>query len=385
MTGLGFYMASEIAGMNRLLSWMKGQLDSFTARGNGTASKKEKQAIQEILSVCDELRQVSLEEWDFKSQTYSLVEKIAFAFHPDSPVPVEQARLGDILEAVQAANQKVLNIIHLPRIGAVTQFRVAQIFENFNVSSKNKDRQKKSGLWSSLIRPVFLFWQTRVVRSLLIQWMLLVGEASLRIYGSNQKDGDVEAEAILGEWENLQDEPDAPLPENVKQIAESSKNKILYSAAPVSWKKAGRIYLSLACQIARHYHPDSSYPICEARVCGLLKAVSNSLEGIGRLGQKPVLSKLLRIRISQLTRARDLALPLGQNKVLEWAGKFQAGRVAKWSRTLCRTAQKKQPGILLRDVVFSLVKEGGKRWLFLYCHGKVAAETNKLFSRPSNS
>jgi len=43
--------------------------------------------------------------------------------------------------------------------------------------------------------------------------------------------------------------------------------------------------------------------------------------------------------------------------------------------------QKKQPGILLRDVVFGVVKEGGKRWLVLYLHGKIAVEANKLYSR----
>ena len=82
-----------------------------------------------------------------------------------------------------------------------------------------------------------------------------------------------------------------------------------------------------------------------------------------------------------MTKAIDITLPLGKNKVFEWTNKFQVGRIAKWSQTLYRTIQKKQPGILFRDVVFGLVKEGGKRWLVLYFHDKIAVEANKLYGR----
>ena len=153
------------------------------------------------------------------------------------------------------------------------------------------------------------------------------------------------------------------------------------STPSISLKQAGNIYFTLADQIARYYNSESSYPFYEVRVCDLLKSVSESLDGIGRLQRKPVLNKLHKIRISQLTQARDIVLPLGQNKVFEWTNKFQVGRIAKWSHTLYRAIQKKQPGILFRDVVFALVKEGGKRWLVLYFHDKIAVEANKLYYR----
>ena len=143
----------------------------------------------------------------------------------------------------------------------------------------------------------------------------------------------------------------------------------------------GQIYFGLADEIARYYNSESSYPFYEVRIFDLLKSVSESLDGIGRLRQKPVLNKLLKIQISQLTKARDITLPLGKNKVFEWTNKFQIGRIAKWSQTLYRTIQKKQPGILFRDVAFGLVKEGGKRWLVLYFHEKIAVEANKLYGR----
>lgn len=374
-------MSKEFAGGYRLLLWLNRQLGSFTERGSTTTSEQEKQAIQETLRICEKLKKVSLEKWNFKTENFSLVEKIAFIYHPNATAPIEQARLGDVLEAVQEANQKVLNIIHLPQINAVTQFRIIQVFEIFSASSqkKIKSRQEKSGVMSLLLRPISRRLQTIVVKTLLIQWMLMVGEAALKVYSGTPQVEEVKDEEILAEWNRLQDEPDSPLPENVKQIADSSKKEILFSVASISWKKVGQIYYALTDQIARHYHSDSAFPIYEARVCDLLKSVSDFLEGVGRLGQKPVLNKILMVRISQLTQAKDIALPFGKNKIMDWVNKYQVGRVAKWSHTLYRTLQKKQPGILLRDVVFGVVKEGGKRWLVLYLHGKIAAEANKLY------
>ena len=189
----------------------------------------------------------------------------------------------------------------------------------------------------------------------------------------------MEAEAILAELEKLPDAPDITVPENVKTIIDSSKKKIVFSPTVIPSQKIGQIYFMLTEQIARYYHSDSTFPIYEVRVCDLLKSVADSLEGVARLGQKPVLNKILKIRVSKLTQAKDIALPLGQNKILEWVNKYQVGGIAKWSHTLYKTLKKKQPEILLRDVAFGVVKEGGKRWLVLYLHGKVAAEANKLY------
>ena len=376
-------MFKELAGMNRLFSWLKVQLVSFKARSSTTNSQKEKQAIQETLNVCDGLQKANLEEWDFKAETFSLIEKVACIYHPHATVPIEQACLGDICDAVHEANHKVLNIIHLPRINYVTQFRVIQIFESLNKSlgNKNNNSHKTLSLRYYFLGPLFLIWQKKIVRSLLTQWILLVGEGAIKVYRSNLGEGEVEAETILNDWDDLQDEPELFLPENVKQIAESSKKKVLFLTTVLSWKQVGQIYFGLADEIARYYNSESSYPFYEVRICDLLKSVSESLDGIGRLRQKPVLNKLLKIQISQLTKAIDITLPLGKNKVFEWTNKFQVGRIAKWSQTLYRTIQKKQPGILFRDVVFGLVKEGGKRWLVLYFHEKIAVEANKLYSR----
>ena len=369
---------NKLVGGYRLLSWMRRRISLLKGRGQKAVSEKEQKAIKETLLACERLRNVSFEEWDFKSTTLSLIKKIAFIYHPNATAPIEQARLGDVLDALQEAYQKILHVIHLPQVEYVTQFRVIQIFDSYKTSSKNpkKTGSNKSGIKKRLLESLILKW---VVRSLLIQWVLLVGEAALEVYGGNQEEGVVEAEAILAELENLPDAPDIPVPENVKTIIDSSKKKIVFSPTVIPWQKIGQIYFMLTEQIARYYHSDSTFPIYEVRVCDLLKSVADSLEGVARLGQKPVLNKILKIRVSKLTQAKDIALPLGQNKILEWVNKYQVGGIAKWSHTLYKTLQKKQPEILLRDVAFGVVKEGGKRWLVLYLHGKVAAEANKLY------
>jgi len=369
---------NKLVGGYRLLSWMRRRISLLKGRGQKAVSEKEQQAIKETLLACERLRNVSFEEWDFKSTTLSLIKKIAFIYHPNATTPIEQARLGDVLEALQEANQKILHVIHLPQVEYVTQFRVIQIFDSYKTSSKNPKTtgSNKSGIKNRLLESLILRW---VVRSLLIQWVLLVGEAALKVYGGNQEEGVVEAEAILTDLENLPDAPDTPVPENLKKIVDSSKKKIVFSPTAIPWKKIGQIYFMLTEQIARYYHSDSAFPIYEARVCDLLKSFADSLEGVARLGQKPVLNKILKIRVSKLTQAKDIALPLGQNKILEWVNNYQVGGIAKWSHTLYKTLQKKQPGILLRDVAYGVVKEGGKRWLVLYLHGKIAAEANKLY------
>ena len=180
-------MRNKLAGSYRLLSWMRRRLSLLKGRGKKAVSEKEQQSIKETLLACERERNVSFEEWDFKSTTLSLIKKIAFIYHPNATAPIEQARLGDVLDALQEAYQKILHVIHLPQVEYVTQFRVIQIFDSYKTSSKNpkKTGSNKSGIKKRLLESLILKW---VVRSLLIQWVLLVGEAALEVYGGNQEE-----------------------------------------------------------------------------------------------------------------------------------------------------------------------------------------------------
>ena len=102
------------------------------------------------------------------------------------------------------------------------------------------------------------------------------------------------------------------------------------------------------------------------------------MEWTGQFSQKLVINKMLGLRMSHLTGARKVVLPFSGNKLFGWVEKYQVGRAAKWSKTIFKTLQKKQPAILFRDAAIGFVKEGGKCWLILYLHDKIAVETNKL-------
>ena len=169
------------------------------------------------------------------------------------------------------------------------------------------------------------------------------------------------------------------LPDEVRAIAEASRKKILFSLKPLPSAEVKSLYILLAENIARAWHPESSAPLYEVRIYDLLKILTEYFEWAGQLKQKPVLNKMLGLRLSFLKRARDMANPFGENKLFEWVEKYQVGRAAKWSKTIFKTLQKKQPAILFRDVAIEVVKEGGKRWLILILHDKIAEESNKLY------
>ena len=137
-----FSIRNKLVGGYRLLSWMRRRISLLKGRGQKAVSGKEQQAIKATLLACEELRNVSFEEWDFKSTTLSLIKKIAFIYHPNATAPIEQARLGDILDALQEAYQKILHVIHLPQVEYVTQFQVIQIFDSYKTSSKNPKKKR---------------------------------------------------------------------------------------------------------------------------------------------------------------------------------------------------------------------------------------------------
>ena len=368
-TFLWVSLKDNLYGCYRFFSFANKRLRALKLRSGQSRNKKEQQAIKEIFVSIDGLNLASLKDWKFKTQSLLLINKIASIYNPKVSRPMEHARLAEIFEALKEVSQKILKLIHLPGVDFLTRFRLSQFF------GSHKESHRNQGIFSFVVIKI----ERWVFKSLVVQWQLLVGEAAISIFSQTSLDEEIDAEEILAEWDYFEEELDPPLSEEVQQIAESSKKEIIFSVKPISWKEAGKIYLNLADQIARYYHPDSEFPIYEMRVCDLLKSVSSLLEELGKRTQSPVFKNILKIRIIQLTQAKEIALPLGKNKLLKWVNRHQLGQITKWSHTLFKVLQKKQPGILLRDVVFSVIKEGGKRWLVLYVHGKIAVESNKLY------
>ena len=345
----------------------------FKNRKFENLSPQGNQALEVVLETCSRYQREKLfyeEGLQFFPDTLRLISQVAAIYYPDEKAPMEKARIGNVLSAFLQVNRQILDMLEIPGLERLTQFRLREVMPGFEGNKNNRG--------PSLV-PAFFKRRVRLmtVRALWVQWMLIVGESAIKIYGEHRADEIPEPETLLDEMDQLQDELDPSLPDEVREVVETSRKNILFSLKPLPWVEVKSLYISLAENIARVWYPESSAPLYEVRVYDLLK--SGYLEWAGNLSRKPVLNKMLGLRLSYLTGARDMAVPFAESKLFDWAKKYQVGRAAKWSKTIFKTLQKKQPAILFRDVAMGVIKEGGKRWLILYLHGKIAEETNKLY------
>ena len=387
-TGLAGLM---LAGCGVVFFWQEGRgifclwrsMDArqkqFEHRKCENISFQESQALEVVLETCSRYQGKKLfyeEGLRFLPDTLRLISQVAAIYYPDEKAPMEKARIGNVLSAFLEVNRQILDMLEIPGLERLTQFRLREVMPGFEANKKN------SG--PSFV-PAFFKLRVRLmtVRALWVQWMLFVGESAIKVYGEHLADEIPEPETLLDEMDQLQDETDPSLPDEVREIVETSRKNVLFSLKPLPWAEVKSLYISLAENIARVWYPQSSAPLYEVRVYDLLK--SGYLEWVGNLGQKPVLNKMLGLRLSHLTGVKEVAMPFADNKLFDWIKKYQVGRAAKWSRTIFKTVQKKQPAILFRDVAMGLVKEGGKRWLVLYLHGKIAEETNRLYKPQINT
>lgn len=369
---------NQAIGVLKLWRFMTDRKKQFQQRKEKSTSPEESRALKLVLETCANYRSQKSsyqDELRFLPDTLSLVARIAAIYYPNEKAPMEKVRLGNVFTALLGINRQVLEVLELPGLEMLTQFRLREVHPAVTV---NKNNAERSGwILNFILRRIRL----RVILVLWIQWLLLVGEAAIKVYAEHQPDEVIEPGTLLEEMDQLQEE-EHPLPGEVRSIVEVSRKKILFSIKPLPWVKVKPLYISLAENIARFWHPHSSEPLYEVRVYDLLKSLSGYLDWTGQLSQKPVLNKMLGLRVSHLTGAREVTLPFSDNKLFDWVQKYQVGQAAKWSKTIFKTLQKKQPAILFRDVAIGVVKEGGKRWLILYLHDKIATETNKLYKTP---
>jgi len=358
-------------GVLRLLGFMRARQKQFQERRDERGSSEEGRALQVVLETCHR-QEKELYQKEFFPDTLHMVSRIAAIYYPGEKEPLQKARIGNVLTACQEMNRQIMQVLEFPGLEALTQFRLREVVPGFAADEKN----------SSWVPEFFLRrFRLRVMRALWVQWLLLVGEAAIKVYAEHQPDEIPEPETLLAEMDQLQEETDLSLPDEVRSLVEASKKNILFSIKPLPWVEVKPLYISLIKNIAQVWHPRSSAPLYEVRIYDLLGSLADYLEWAGQLSQKPVLNKMLGLRISHITAAKEVSFT--DNKLFDWLKKYQVGRAAKWSRTIFKTLQKKQPAILFRDVAIGVVKEGGKRWLMLTLHDKIAEETNQLYkTRP---
>lgn len=368
---------NQAIGVLKLWRFMTDRQKQFQQRKEKSISPEESRALEMVLETCSNYQaEKVVRQEEILPDTLQLLARIAAIYHPNEKKPMEQARIGEMLSAFQQMNRQLLALLEFPGLERLTQFRLSEVVPGLTANEKKSRPSWVPAFFQRHIR-------LRVMRSLQVQWALLVGEAAIKVYGGHQAEEIPEPETLLDEMDKLPQEPDLSLPDEVRGLVEASKKNILFAVKPLPWAEVKELYISLARNIAQAWHPESPAPLYEVRVYDLLNSLADYLEWFGNLSQKPVLNKMLGLKLSHITGAREVAIPFSDNKLFDWVKKYQVGRAAKWSGTIFKTLQKKQPAILFRDVAIGIVKEGGKRWLILILHDKIAEESNDLYKVPS--
>ena len=135
----------------------------------------------------------------------------------------------------------------------------------------------------------------------------------------------------------------------------------------------------LVRDIAGHHHPASEQPLHEARLYDLMQSCARFAGQIVEVQSKPLVGKILNLRLSHLLLVKDTSDWILANPFYEWMKKYRVGQAVKYSTLLYKAFKKSQPGILFKDFAWTLAREAGKRWFSLYLHDKIAAEANFIY------
>ncbi len=367
----------------------------------------EARAWSAVLAQCQQLQSrwiLNETDLDILTNTRRLALNIAAGFHPDSPAPEKEVRIGRLLEGFLEMQTRLLVVAEMDGLRPLAQFRLRHVFYLSRAWKAKQDLQRsKAGRFFEKYKLFFIvkwvwtlyrfldlgFWLVKMAayvgydvtfKIFLMRWYLLAGELAVDVY--RERGGGMKSdEDILAGLSPL-DEPDGagPLPPEISDIVARSKKEILLDASwTLEWERAREIYVRLVEDVAGYHHPESEDPLKEAKVFDLITGAARFAEEIAALKSKPVLNKLLDLRLSHLWAVKDAADYFSDAKVVEWIRKYHLHHAVKYSRLIYKVVAKRHPGILFKDFAFQLAGEGLKRWFYIYLHGRVAREANLIY------
>ncbi|MBI5426841.1 MAG: hypothetical protein HZA02_01020 [Nitrospinae bacterium] len=392
------------------IGWLNyARLRDLRDRLSAADDPRERAALATVVRRCEALRaQWVLREQDLRllENTRSLAEEIAAIYHPRSAIPLAEASIGNLLQAFRVLKNSLLSLAQRKGIQKATQFRLRHVLTLTRAWRKKEEWENSPAgrifaryrMYSFLKWIYYLarcmdlsFWSMRmaayffhdvVFKIFLAHWYLLAGELALRVYReSGEKETELPPESVLEDFQSLE-EPgpfsENDLPEEVRRIAETSRKKVLFEPWKLEWDQVRSAYARLAEDIARFHHPGPR-PLYEARLFNLLTGLARFADLVSALETKPLLNKLLDVRVSHVLKAKETADWLLDNPLVEWARKYRFGQVAKYSSMLFKTFVRGHPGAVLKQFAFDLAAEGGKRWVCLYLHDKIAVEAHLIY------
>ena len=367
------------------------------------------QCMRILIEHCQAIQRkwiLDAEDLDIPRNTLELTKSIAAVYYPNEKNPVAEARIGQLLTGFLKLNEKLTQICQLSGVKQLTQFRIrhlvllarawklktnweesplGQFVAKYNVLTYfqwliNALRFLDLTLWA--IKMIKDLIQEMTFKIILIRWYLMVGELSIRVFSEKSEESLIDEQDLLNEMANISgQELPSELPGGVRQLTEDTHKELVYSTHAVEWEEAKTIYMTLIERIARYYYPQVNHPLYEAKVFDLISGTARLAEEISEIRDQALLSKLLDLRVSHLLMMKDAADYLQDSEFLQWIKKYKLHQVLRFSNLLFQTIRKKHPGLLFKDFAFTLVKEGGKRWVYVYLHDRIAVEANHIFHK----
>ncbi len=390
------------------IGWLNfARLKELEKQKNDSNDPAKQKALQAVIQYCQHLRSKwILQEPDLRiaERTQRLAEEIALVYHPKSSNPLAEVRLGGLLEAFLELKTRIVIFSELKGVRTFTQFRLRHV-RYLSRAWRKKEQWRKSPLGQTVARYklaalfqwVYLlirfldltFWMFKmlgyivhdvVLKILLIRWYLTIGELTIRMYADRAGESDLDADELLSQLGSIPDEEiSSELPAGARKIAEGSRKALMFQMSSVEWDQVKEIYFCLVKDIAGHYYPAAEEPLYEVKIYHLMMAVSRLSDQVASIRHKPVLNKLLNIRVSHLLLAKDALDFIRESELGSWLKKYQVGRFVKISRLLYQTVQKRHPAVLFKDFALFLAKEAAKRWVYIYLHDKIAVEANHAY------
>lgn len=385
------------------------RLQSFKQRASATSDPIERSSLNTIIKRCEALRgRWVLGEADLAliSNTRSLVQEIAELHHPQSAQPLAEARIEEILNAFLEMKTHVLQLTRLRGIREWTRFRLrhlawlskawarkTQLEQTPTVKTVRRFKLIPIVKWiyTALRSLDLVFWSLKmgvfflydiVFKVFLIRWYLLVGETAIQVYGDRTKEEEIPLDELMEDMDALPDQiefQEAGLTGEVKEAVDASRSALLYHLGTINWAGARERYDDLVKEIAWIHHPNAEQPLYEARLYDLLIGFSRFAEQIVNLNTKPVINKMLKLRLSHLLKMKDAANWALENQLVELARKYKVGTAVKYTALIYKAFKKSHPGILFKDAALVLAREAGKRWVLVYLHDKIAVEADWIY------
>ena len=245
-----------------------------------------------------------------------------------------------------------------PTVKTVRRFKLIPIVKWIYTALRSLDLV----FWSLKMSMFFLY--DIVFKVFLIRWYLMVGETAIRVYSDQGQDEDVSPEELLADMGDLPDQKEFQEDEltgEVTEIVDTSRKALLFHMGAMSWQEARQRYDGLVAEIARVHHPQAERPLYEARLYDLLIGFSRFAEQMVSLNTKPVINKMLKLRLSHILKVKDATNWALENQLVELARKYKIGTAVKYSALIYKAFKKGHPGVLVKDAALVLAREAGKR------------------------